>query len=123
MDAINNITVFDIPLLTLIIWGLAGAVAGTLLMGRRPIGLLGDLVIGVLGGLLGGWGRVKVPNWIADVVEGSNPGLAQSIRDFRFARHIGGVSPALAERIGDFLVALIGAIVVLLLLRMLIRRK
>jgi uncharacterized membrane protein YeaQ/YmgE (transglycosylase-associated protein family) len=103
MDALNTIEFFGIPGVTLATWFAAGLVAGALLMGRRPVGLLGDLVIGVLGGFLGGW--------------------ATQATGVRLADYIGGVDPTIASYIGDFLTAVIGAVVVLLVLRVVIRRK
>ena len=41
--------------LTLGIWAGAGLVLSLVLIGRRPLGLLGDIVLGVLGGIAGGW--------------------------------------------------------------------
>ncbi len=103
MDTLNTIEFFGIPGVTLATWFAAGLVAGALLMGRRPVGLLGDLVIGVLGGFLGGWVTQRF--------------------DIRLSNYIGGVDPNIANYIGDFLTAVIGAIVVLLVLRLVIRRK
>lgn len=46
-------------LTTLIIWliigGLAGWLAGSLMKVGRPYGLFGDIILGVLGGVAGGW--------------------------------------------------------------------
>ena len=123
MDTLYTVTFFDIPLITLITWAAAGAVAGLLLMGRRPIGLLGDIVIGVLGGFLGGWARVRVPNFIAGLVENTSPETAAQIRNFHFRDQIGGVSPEIAEHVGNFIIALLGAMVVLALLRSVMRKS
>lgn len=103
MESLSTIEFFGIPGVQLATWFAAGLVAGALLMGRRPVGLLGDLVIGVLGGLIGGWATRRF-------------GLDLS-------QYIGGVDANLARYIGDFLTAVIGAIVVLLVIRIVIRRK
>jgi uncharacterized membrane protein YeaQ/YmgE (transglycosylase-associated protein family) len=104
MDSLTSIEFFGIPGVTLAVWFAAGLVAGALLMGRRPIGLLGDLIIGVIGGFLGGWVTSRFP-------------------EARLSNYIGGVDPAIANYVGEFLTAVVGAIVVLLILRLLIRRK
>lgn len=48
------------PLWSLIVWLLiglgAGYVAGQIMGGNRPFGLIGDLVLGLIGALVGGWG-------------------------------------------------------------------
>lgn len=104
MDVLNGVELFGIPAMTLVIWFAAGLVAGMLLMGRRPIGLLGDLIVGVLGGFLGGWATSKM--------------------GIRLADYIGGIdSEEIKAYLGSFLTALIGAVVVLLILRVLIRRR
>lgn len=103
MDALTNMVVFGVPAITLGIWFAAGLAAGVLLMGRRPVGLLGDLVIGVLGGFLGGWATERL--------------------GVRFADYISGIDPNLANYIGEFLTALAGAIIVLIVLRLVIRRR
>ncbi len=94
-----------IELTTLLTWFAAGIVAGILLMGRRPVGFLGDMVIGVLGGLLGGW--------------------VTQATGFRLSELIGGMddNPGLRDFIGNFLTAVVGAIVVLILLRLIIRKR
>ena len=46
-------------MIDLIIWLLiglaAGYLAGQVMKGKRPYGLLGDLVLGLLGAVVGGW--------------------------------------------------------------------
>jgi len=104
MDVLNGVELFGIPAVTLIIWCSAGLVAGMLLMGRRPIGLLGDLIVGVLGGFLAGWVVSKT--------------------GFDLGQYISGIeSAALKGYLVAFLTALIGAVVVLIILRVLIRRR
>ena len=47
------------PLWTLIVWliigGLAGYLAGRFMGETRPFGLIGDIILGVLGSVAGGW--------------------------------------------------------------------
>lgn len=75
----------------LIIGGLAGWVAGLVVKGRG-FGLLGNIVIGIIGALLGGWLAGAVLN-IQDPVSGFN--------------------------LATFFVALLGAIVLLYLVKIL----
>jgi uncharacterized membrane protein YeaQ/YmgE (transglycosylase-associated protein family) len=103
MESLTSIEFFGIPGVTLAIWFAAGLVAGALLMGRRPVGLLGDLIIGVIGGFIGGW--------------------VTSRTGVRLSDYIGGVDPTIANYAGEFLTAVVGAAVVLLILRLLIRRR
>jgi uncharacterized membrane protein YeaQ/YmgE (transglycosylase-associated protein family) len=105
MDAfrdINDIEFFGIPAFTLGLWLVAGLVAGALLMGRRPLGLLGDLAVGLIGGFFGGWLMDRM--------------------DVKVSDYIDGVNNRIANQIGEFFTALVGAIIVLLILRVVIRR-
>ena len=47
------------PLWTLLVWlvigGLAGFLAGRILGKEPPFGLVGDIALGILGGIVGGW--------------------------------------------------------------------
>ena len=53
----------DLGILGWIIVGLlAGALAGALVPGRQRYGCLGTMLIGVIGGLIGGWLWVNVLN-------------------------------------------------------------
>ncbi|MGD2133193.1 MAG: hypothetical protein PVI23_10400 [Maricaulaceae bacterium] len=103
MEALEGVEFFGIAATTWGIWFAAGLVAGALLMGRRPLGFLGDLIIGVAGGMLGGWATGKL--------------------GVRLANYIGGLDEPIRGYLGDFLTALAGAIIVLLVLRLLIRRR
>lgn len=103
LEALRDVAFFGVPGVTIALWFAAGAAAGTLLMGKRPFGLLGDLVIGVLGGFLGGWATAKT-------------GL-------RLERYISGIDDGLASTLAEFLTALIGAIVVLVIIRLVVRRR
>lgn len=46
---------FTYFLVWLIIGGVAGFLAGLFMRSRRPYGLVGDIVLGILGSLAGGW--------------------------------------------------------------------
>lgn len=47
------------PLWTLLVWlilgGLAGILAGNIMKAGRPYGLIGDIILGILGAVAGGW--------------------------------------------------------------------
>ncbi len=79
------------PLWALIVWliigGLAGMTAGKIMDGKPPYGMVGDIVLGIAGGVVGGW------------VLGLF-GMSGS----------GGI-------IGSFLIALLGAVIILWLVR------
>jgi uncharacterized membrane protein YeaQ/YmgE (transglycosylase-associated protein family) len=86
----------NIPVETLLIWLLVGAVAGWLagvIVKGGGFGLIGDIVVGIIGAFIGGW---LLP---------------------RLGVHLGGMSVIVATIVS----ATIGAVVLLLLLR-LIRR-
>lgn len=76
---------------TILVWiiiGLiAGAIAGFLVPGRTPGGLIGTILVGIAGGLLGGW--------LWDVLN----------------------LPGGASWVGSLIVAVIGAVIILLVLR------
>ena len=48
------------PIWTLLVWLVIGALAGyfaqKIMGGNSPFGLLGDMVLGLVGAVLGGWG-------------------------------------------------------------------
>ncbi len=78
----------------LLIWAVVGIIGGWLgkmvVKGEGPGGLMGDLIVGVIGGILGGW----IFNWFGHAgVTGIN--------------------------LGSIVVAFIGAVVLLLIVRML----
>ncbi len=55
---ITNPMIGDIPMNTLLIWGVVGAVAGWLsgmIVKGRGFGLIGDIVVGIVGAFVGGW--------------------------------------------------------------------
>lgn len=88
------------------VWAGAGLILGVILIGRRPLGLFGDLLFGILGGVGGGWAFNKF-----------NIDLGQYVTK---------VSDSLSENtvalVGAGLEAAVGALVLLILLRLLIRR-
>lgn len=104
LSSFEGVTFGGIEVVTLATWFAAGIVAGALFMARRPVGFLGDMVVGVLGGLLGGW--------------------VTQVTGFRLANLIDGMEDDhLRTFIGDFLTAVAGAIVVLILIRLVIPKK
>jgi uncharacterized membrane protein YeaQ/YmgE (transglycosylase-associated protein family) len=58
----------------IIIGGLAGLIAGALVPGREPFGCLGTILVGIGGGLLGGWlwtgplGQDDATGWLGALV-------------------------------------------------------
>jgi uncharacterized membrane protein YeaQ/YmgE (transglycosylase-associated protein family) len=94
---------------TLAIWAGAGIVAGALLLGRRPLGFIGDLIVGILGGALGGWGAdYAAANLGFDantMVEGWVP---ESYASY-------------APYVSTFATAFVGALVLLIIIRLLKR--
>ncbi len=102
INQLNDIQFFGIDVVTLGLWIIVGVLAGSLLPGRRPLGLLGSMIGGVLGGLGAGYVIKQYPSL--------NP-----------AQYISGVDPTIQGWIGAFIAALVGAIVVLLLLRIIFR--
>lgn len=93
-----------IDLITIGIWAAAGVVLGAVfLVGRRPLGFIGDVVLGIIGGFLAGFAGVKL--------------------GFDFANYIPAdmVSVDNAARISSFITALIGALVLLILIRLIKR--
>ncbi len=56
MEALNNIVAtLGVDLTTAGIWLGAGFVLGLIMVGRRPLGLFGDILLGLVGGAAGGW--------------------------------------------------------------------
>ncbi len=94
---------------TLAIWAGAGVVAGALLLGHRPLGFLGDLIVGILGGALGGWGaNYAAANYNFDanaMIQGWVPEAASQYAGY----------------ISTFATAFVGALVLLIILRILKR--
>lgn len=81
-----------INLIVFLLIGLAaGYVAGLILKGRRPFGLIGDMILGIVGAFVGGWLLGAI-------------GIALP----------GGL-------IGSFVVALIGAVIILFVVRLIRR--
>jgi len=87
--------IYDIPVETLLIWAVVGAVAGWLagmIVRGAGFGLIGDIAIGIVGAFIGGW---LLPN---------------------LGVHLGaGLVPVIAS-------AAIGAVVLLLFIRLVRRR-
>ncbi|MGD2133192.1 MAG: hypothetical protein PVI23_10395 [Maricaulaceae bacterium] len=91
---------------TLAIWAGAGLLLGIILVGRRPLFFIGDVVLGVLGGIAGGWAFNRFGVDLGQYVTQIAPD----------------VSETLAAQIGAGVEAAIGAIVLLILARIVIRR-
>ncbi len=87
-------------------WALAGLVLAVLFVGgKRPLGFIGDIIMGVIGGFLAGF-------------------LGQRI-GFDFAEQIatsGGLESSTAGYLSSFISGLLGALVLLILLRVFVRR-
>ena len=68
------------PVWTLFVWliigGAAGLMAGRIMGGQSPGGLLGDLVMGIVGALLGGYGVSMV---LPDALKGAVGGLIATV--------------------------------------------
>ncbi len=103
MDSLWQVELFEVPFAFIGLWIAAGVLAGFFVLGRRPLGILGDLIIGVIGGGVAGWVASK--------------------SDIMFADFIDGVDQSTARYIGEFVTALIGAFVVVLLVRVVYARK
>jgi uncharacterized membrane protein YeaQ/YmgE (transglycosylase-associated protein family) len=79
------------------------------MVGRRPLGLFGDIVLGLVGAIGAGWAFVRFGGEAADLG--------------KYARQIApSLTDANAGYIGAFVEAFIGALVLLILIRLLIRR-
>jgi uncharacterized membrane protein YeaQ/YmgE (transglycosylase-associated protein family) len=92
--------------LTLGVWAGAGFVLSLILIGRRPLGLAGDVLLGVAGGIGGGWAAKRF-------------GIDLSVYALQIA-------PSLSENaagvIGAFAEAFVGALIPPVLARLVIRR-
>jgi uncharacterized membrane protein YeaQ/YmgE (transglycosylase-associated protein family) len=84
----------DGPLGWIIIGLLAGAIAGFFVPGRERMGCIGTMVVGILGGLLGGW------LWVS-VLGNEEPG----------------------GLLGALVIAVLGSIIVLVVIRSIAGRK
>jgi uncharacterized membrane protein YeaQ/YmgE (transglycosylase-associated protein family) len=91
------------------IWAGAGFVLGLIMVGRRPLGLFGDILLGLIGGVGAGWALNRFGGEMLDLG--------------KYERQI---APSLSEvnagYIGAFAESFIGALVLLLLIRLFIRR-
>jgi len=107
MEKINEIVaMLGVDLTTAGVWAGAGLVLGVILIGRRPLGLIGDILFGVIGGIGGGWAFNKF-----------------EIDLGQYATQISeSITPETAALIGAFAEAFVGALVLLVILRILVRR-
>ena len=92
----------DTDLTTLAIWAGAGFVLSLILIGRRPLGLLGDILLGVLGGIGGGWAfqrfGVDLGAYAAQIAESLSADATRHIGSFAEA-FVGALVPTLLARI------------------------
>ena len=93
-------------LTTLAIWAGAGLALGVILVGRRPLFFIGDVILGVAGGIGGGWAANRFGLDLGQYV----------------SRVAADLPEGMDERIGAGAEAFLGALVLLLLARILIRR-
>lgn len=85
------------------VWMFIGVIAGGLLPGRRPLGMLGSMIGGVIGALGAGY--------VVDQFPKLNP-----------AGYISGLPTNITEMVGALIAALVGALIVLILLRLFVRK-
>jgi uncharacterized membrane protein YeaQ/YmgE (transglycosylase-associated protein family) len=118
MEALNSIaTALGAESInTVFVWVGAGFLLGLIMIGRRPLGLLGDLLLGVIGGVAGGWAFLRFA--------GSVPAIDLSQYVSSLATRVGvtSLTETGADYIGAFLEAFVGALVLLILTRLFVRR-
>lgn len=107
MESLNQYAAYlGVDAITAAVWIGTGFVLGLIMVGKRPLGLLGDLVVGILGAVGSGWGFIQADIDLGDYAAQVAPTLSEPN-----AGYVG----AAAE-------AFIGALVILILLRLVIRR-
>lgn len=104
LNAYLNGGIFGVSFVQLTIWVVIGVVAGSLLPKPRPFGLIGSMLGGVLGGLLAGWAVANFPA-------------------LNLMNYIDGIPRNIRDEFGAGLSGFIGAIVVLVLLRMVVPKN
>jgi uncharacterized membrane protein YeaQ/YmgE (transglycosylase-associated protein family) len=118
MEALNSIaTALGAESInTVFVWVGAGFLLGLIMIGRRPLGLIGDLLLGIIGGVAGGWVFLKFA--------GGLPALDLAAHVTNLATRVGvtSLTETSAGYIGAFLEALIGALLLLILTRLFVRR-
>ncbi len=107
MDVLNQYAGYlGVDAITAGVWIATGFVLGLIMVGKRPLGLMGDLFFGIAGAVGGGWGFIR-----------ANIDLGQ------YATQVAAtLSETSAGYIGAAAEAFIGALVILILLRLVIRR-
>jgi uncharacterized membrane protein YeaQ/YmgE (transglycosylase-associated protein family) len=112
MDALNRIAeTLGADVNTIGVWAGAGFLLGLIMIGRRPLGLIGDLLLGIIGGAAGGWAF----NYFDESVPAIDLG--------QYAQRVASsLSEQSAGYIGAFAEAFIGAFVLLILARLFVRR-
>jgi uncharacterized membrane protein YeaQ/YmgE (transglycosylase-associated protein family) len=103
----NQIGVRDVT--TAGIWLGAGFVLGLIMVGRRPLGLIGDLIAGLVGGAGAGYAFDRFAPASLDLAQYPQK-LLHSLSHER------------AEYVVAFVIAFVGALILLILMRLLIRR-
>lgn len=98
--------------IVLAVWAGTGLVLGLIMIGKRPLGLLGDLLFGIIGGVGGGWLFLKFAH-PRDINLGTL--IQENIP-------VDSLTPENAVYIGAAVEAFIGALVILVILRIIIRR-
>jgi uncharacterized membrane protein YeaQ/YmgE (transglycosylase-associated protein family) len=113
METLNNFAAsLGVDLIMAGIWLGAGFVLGLIMVGRRPLGLFGDLVIGLIGGGASGYLFHRFGGTTIDAGQYVSM-LAPSLDD---------ANPNYPAYIGAFAEAFVGALVLLVLVRLFIRR-
>lgn len=107
METLNQYAAYlGVDAITAGVWIGTGFILGLIMVGKRPLGLLGDLIFGIAGAIGGGWGFIR-----ANIDLGEYATQVAASLDATTAGYVG----AAAE-------AFIGALVILILLRLIIRR-
>lgn len=107
MDSLDQYAAYlGVDAITAGVWIATGFLLGLIMIGKRPLGLLGDLFFGIAGAIGGGWGFIRAGIDLGEYATQIAPSLSELN-----AAYVG----AAAE-------AFIGALVILILLRLVIRR-
>ncbi len=114
MEVLNNIAaqLGAADVVVLAIWAGTGLVLGLIMIGKRPLGLLGDMILGAAAGVGGGWAFLNF-------LHPRDINLATLIQE---NIPLESLTPENAIYIGAAAEAFIGALVILILLRLIIRR-
>jgi uncharacterized membrane protein YeaQ/YmgE (transglycosylase-associated protein family) len=117
MEAFNSIAAtLGTDINTIGVWAGAGFLLGLIMIGRRPLGLVGDLLLGIIGGVAGGWAF----NTFDDRVPAID--LGPYVLNAAAGLGVTSLTEVGAAYIGAFFEALIGALVLLIIVRLFVRR-